>query len=217
MFKIAIFDLDGTLLNTIDDLANACNYALKEFSFPIHEVNKYKIFVGNGIYKLVERAVPNDKRDKETVLKVLGLFTDYYNKHMMDVTKPYEGIIELLDEIKRRNIKLAVVSNKKHEFTLEIVKKYFGNKFDMVIGHRENYKEKPDPTSVLEVLEEFSIEKSNCIYVGDSNIDIITANNAGVKSVGVTWGFRDEEELSKEGATYIVNNIKELRDIIIDN
>lgn len=217
MFKIAIFDLDGTLLNTIDDLANACNYALKEFSFPIHEVNKYKIFVGNGIYKLVERAVPNDKRDKETVLKVLGLFTDYYNKHMMDMTKPYEGIIELLDEIKRRNIKLAVVSNKKHEFTLEIVKKYFGNKFDMVIGHRENYKEKPDPTSVLEVLEEFSIEKSNCIYVGDSNIDIITANNAGVKSVGVTWGFRDEEELSKEGATYIVNNIKELRDIIIDN
>ena len=109
MFKVAIFDLDGTLLNTLDDLANACNYALNKFSFPTHEVEEYKKFIGNGIYKLVERAVPNNKKDKETVEKVLEIFSEYYNEHMIDMTKTYEGIITLLDELRLKGIKLAVV------------------------------------------------------------------------------------------------------------
>ncbi len=217
MFKVAIFDLDGTLLNTLDDLANACNYALNKFSFPIHEVEKYKKFIGNGIYKLVERALPDNKKDKETVEKVLSVFSDYYNEHMMDMTKPYEGILTLLDELSNKGLKLAVVSNKKHEFTIDIVKKYFGDRFHIVFGHRENYEAKPDPTSVLEVIDNFNILKSECIYIGDSNIDIITAKNAGVKCVGVTWGFRDKEDLVKEGANFLANNMDELRKIIINN
>ena len=217
MFKVAIFDLDGTLLNTLDDLANACNYALNKFSFPTHNVEEYKKFIGNGIYKLVERAVPNNKKDKETVEKVLKTFSDYYNEHMIDMTKPYDGIVDILDELRAKGIKLAVVSNKKHEFTIEIVKKYFGDRFDIVFGHRENYKEKPDPTSVLEVIEKLNILKSECIYIGDSNVDILTAKNAGVKSVGVSWGFRDREELANEGANYLADNNIELLNIILNS
>ena len=217
MFKVAIFDLDGTLLNTLDDLANACNYALNKFSFPTHNVEEYKKFIGNGIYKLVERAVPNNKKDKETVEKVLETFSNYYNEHMIDMTKPYDGIVDILDELRAKGIKLAVVSNKKHEFTIEIVKKYFGDRFDIVFGHRENYKEKPDPTSVLEVIEKLNILKSECIYIGDSNVDILTAKNAGVKSVGVSWGFRDREELANEGANYLADNNIELLNIILNS
>ncbi len=217
MFKVVIFDLDGTLLNTLDDLANACNYALNKFSFPTHNVEEYKKFIGNGIYKLVERAVPNNKKDKETVEKVLETFSDYYNEHMIDMTKPYDGIVDILDELRAKGIKLAVVSNKKHEFTIEIVKKYFGDRFDIVFGHRENYKEKPDPTSVLEVIEKLNILKSECIYIGDSNVDILTAKNAGVKSVGVSWGFRGREELANEGANYLADNNIELLNIILNS
>ena len=217
MFKVAIFDLDGTLLNTLEDLANACNHALNKFSFPTHNVEEYKKFIGNGIYKLVERAVPNNKKDKETVEKVLKTFSDYYNEHMIDMTKPYDGIIDILDELRAKGIKLAVVSNKKHEFTIEIVKKYFEDRFDIVFGHRENYKEKPDPTSVLEVIEKLNILKSECIYIGDSNVDILTAKNAGVKSVGVSWGFRGREELANEGANYLADNNIELLNIILNS
>ncbi|MDV4149584.1 HAD-IIIA family hydrolase [Clostridium sp. AL.422] len=217
MIKLAIFDLDGTLLNTLDDLANACNYALNKFSFPTHDVEKYKNFIGNGIYKLVERALPDNEKDRGTVEKVLKIFIDYYNEHMIDMTKPYDGIINTLDELRFKGIKLAVVSNKKHEFTMEIVKKYFGDKFDIVFGHRANYKEKPDPASVLEVIDKLNILKDECIYIGDSNIDIITARNAGVKSIGVSWGFRGKEELANEGADYLVDNTIELRSIIINN
>ena len=217
MFKVAIFDLDGTLLNTLDDLANACNYALNKFSFPTHNVEEYKKFIGNGIYKLVERAVPNNKKDKVTVEKVLKTFSDYYNEHMIDMTKPYDGIVDILDELRAKGIKLAVVSNKKHEFTIEIVEKYFEDRFDIVFGHRENYKEKPDPTSVLEVIEKLNILKSECIYIGDSNVDILTAKNAGVKSVGVSWGFRGREELANEGANYLADNNIELLNIILNS
>lgn len=217
MFKVAIFDLDGTLLNTLDDLANACNYALNKFNFPIHEVDKYKTFIGNGIYKLVERAIPEGKKDYETVTIVLKVFNEYYNEHMMDMTKPYDGIIELLDKLSINGIKLAVVSNKKHDFTIEIVNKYFEEKFDIVFGHRDNYKEKPDPASVLEVIEAFNVSKEECIYIGDSNVDIITARNAGVKSIGVSWGFRGKEELAREGADYLANNVVELKRIILND
>ncbi|MCF0148768.1 MAG: HAD family hydrolase [Clostridium sp.] len=217
MFKVAIFDLDGTLLNTLDDLANACNYALNKFSFPIHEVEKYKTFIGNGIYKLVERALPDNKKDRETVEKVLEVFSEYYNEHMMDMTKPYDGIIDLLDELRIKEIKLGVVSNKQHDFTIEIVNKYFGNRFNIVFGHRENYKEKPDPTSVLEMIEILGASKSECIYIGDSNVDIMTAKNSGVQNIGVSWGFRGKEELAKAGANYLADNTIELKNIIINN
>lgn len=215
MYKVAIFDLDGTLLDTIEDLANACNYALAKSFFSTYEVEQYKTFVGNGVYKLVERALPEISRDDETCNKVLNDFREYYNEHMIDMTKPYDGIIALLDKLKSEGIKLVVVSNKPHKYTIEIVNKYFNNKFDLVFGHRDGYNAKPDPVSVLEALKLLNLEKEECIYIGDSNVDIITARNAKVKSVGVLWGFRSEEELRNEGATYLVSSAEEIKKIIL--
>ena len=190
MIKSIIFDLDGTLLDTIEDLANACNYVLTTLGYKTHEVYKYKTFVGNGRYKLVERMLPEGNKDNETIEKALKLFDEYYEEHMVDMTKPYAGIIEMLEELILKNIKIAVVSNKPHEFTTEVVKNYFGERFEIVYGHRKNTAEKPDPSSVLEVIENFKVKKEECLYIGDSEIDINTAKNAGVKSVGVEWGFR---------------------------
>lgn len=215
MIKAVIFDLDGTLLNTIEDLANACNYALKQSKFPIHEVEKYKTFVGDGRYKLIERIVPQDFRTDETISKVLALFDEYYEAHMIDMTKPYQGVIELLDDLNNSGLKLAVVSNKPHEFTVEVVKKFFGDKLHITFGHRANTPTKPNPYSLIEAIELFNIEKHECVYVGDSNVDVETAKNAEVKSVGVAWGFRGAGELEEAGADYIVNTIEELRELIL--
>ena len=214
MIKSIIFDLDGTLLNTIEDLANACNYALTTLGYKTHEVEKYKTFVGNGIYKLVERMLPEDRRDMENIEKALKLFDTYYEKHMIDMTKPYDGIMEMLDSLINRGINIAVVSNKPHEFTTEVVKNYFGDRFKVVYGHKKNTKEKPDPWAVLEVIEEFNVNKDECLYIGDSEIDINTAKNAGVKSVGVEWGFRGKGELEAAGANYIVNKPEQILEIL---
>lgn len=214
MIKSIIFDLDGTLLNTIEDLANACNYALTTLGYKTHEVEKYKTFVGNGRYKLVERMLPEDRRDMENIEKALKLFDTYYEKHMIDMTKPYDGIMEMLDSLINIGINIAVVSNKPHEFTTEVVKNYFGDRFKVVYGHKKNTKEKPDPWAVLEVIEEFNVNKDECLYIGDSEIDINTAKNAGVKSVGVEWGFRGKGELEAAGANYIVNKPEQILEIL---
>ena len=214
MKKAIFFDIDGTLLNTIEDLANACNYALTTLGYKTHEVEKYKTFVGNGRYKLVERMLPEDRRDMENIEKALKLFDTYYEKHMIDMTKPYDGIMEMLDSLINRGINIAVVSNKPHEFTTEVVKNYFGDRFKVVYGHKKNTKEKPDPWAVLEVIEEFNVNKDECLYIGDSEIDINTAKNAGVKSVGVEWGFRGKGELEAAGANYIVNKPEQILEIL---
>lgn len=217
MIKAVIFDLDGTLLNTLEDLANACNYALKSCGFKVHNVNDYTRFVGNGRYKLIERIVPVEyKKDKEVINKVLSLFDEYYGEHMIDMTKPYDGINEMLEELKEKNIKLAVVSNKPHEFAGDVVKKYFDNKFEITYGQRENHPTKPDPKTVYEVMEYLGVNKNECIYVGDSDVDVNTAKNAQVKSVGVAWGFRGEGELKDAGADYIINKPSELMKLILE-
>ena len=215
MYKVVIFDLDGTLLNTIDDLANACNYALDTLSFPTHEVEEYKAFVGDGRYKLIERILPEKYRETEIINKVLALFDEYYEVHMLDMTKPYDGIIELLDNLIEMNLRLAVVSNKPHEFTIKVVKNFFNDRFKVIFGHRPNVPTKPDPATVFDVMKSFDVKPEECIYIGDSNVDIKTARNAGVKSIGVTWGFRSREELQAEGADTIVSNVSELKKIII--
>ncbi len=214
MINSIIFDLDGTLLNTIEDLANACNYALTTLGYKTHEVEKYKTFVGNGRYKLVERMLPEDNRSVENIEKALELFDSYYEKHMIDMTKPYDGIMEMLDCLISKSINIAVVSNKPHEFTTEVVKNYFGDRFEVVYGHKKNTKEKPDPWAVLEVIDKFKVNKDECLYVGDSEIDINTAKNAGVKSVGVEWGFRGKGELESAGANYIVNKPEQILEIL---
>ena len=216
MIKAAIFDLDGTLLNTLEDVVNACNYALKKCNFKTHSIEEYKVFVGDGRSKLIERIVPDEYRGNDEVKKkVLRLFDEYYSGHMLDMTKPYEGICEMLKSLKEKGVKLAVVSNKPDEFVGGIVKKYFGDTFEIVHGQRTNYPVKPDPTTVYEVIEYFGIKLNESIYVGDSNVDIYTAKNAKVKSIGVAWGFRGEEELREAGADYIVYDSNEITELIL--
>ena len=215
MYKVAIFDLDGTLLNTLKDLADACNFALRLYGFSEHQIDEYKYFLGNGVYKLVERALPMDKKDGETVDKVLTEFKKYYEKHKSDFTKPYDGIEELLIALKETEIKTAVVSNKPHEFAVEIVERYFGKFFDIVFGKREGYLAKPDPTTVIETLNYFKCKKEEAVYIGDSDVDMFTGKNAGLFSIGVAWGFRGARELSAAGANKIVYTSEELLSEII--
>ena len=216
MIKAAIFDLDGTLLNTLEDVVNACNYALKKCNFKTHSIEEYKVFVGDGRSKLIERIVPDEyKGNDEVKNNVLRLFDEYYSGHILDMTKPYEWICEMLKSLKEKGVKLAVVSNKPDEFVGGIVKKYFGDTFEIVHGQRTNYPVKPDPTTVYEVIEYFGIKLNESIYVGDSNVDIYTAKNAKVKSIGVAWGFRGEEELREAGADYIVYDSNEITELIL--
>ena len=217
MIKAIIFDLDGTLLDTLEDLANACNYGLRCCGFREHSVNDYTRFVGNGRYILIKRILPEEYKENEEVInKVLNYFDEYYGAHMIDMTKPYDGILEILQELKSRNIKLAVVSNKPHEFAVDVVKKYFNNTFDVVYGHRVNHKTKPDPEAVNEAIELFKVNKAECLYVGDSDVDIQTAMNAQVKSVGVAWGFRGTGELLEAGADYIINEPKKIMKCLME-
>ena len=215
MYKVAIFDLDGTLLNTLKDLADACNFALRSHGFSEHQIDEYKYFLGNGVYKLVERALPMDKKDGETVDKVLTEFKKYYEKHKSDFTKPYDGIEDLLIALKEAGIKTAVVSNKPHEFAVEIVERYFAKSFDIVFGKREGYLAKPDPTTVIETLNYFECKKEEAVYIGDSDVDMFTGKNAGLFSIGVAWGFRGARELSAAGANKIVYTSEELLSEII--
>ncbi len=215
MFTTAIFDLDGTLINSLTDLANACNYALNKFNYPPHELNKYKYFVGNGIYKLVERSVPEGLKDKNNVLKVKAIFDEYYAQHSMDNTRPYEGIIELIKTLKANNINRAVLTNKADPYAKEIVKNFFGDLIPTVVGQKPENKTKPAPDGVYDIIKILGINKEECIFIGDSNVDIQTANNAKIKSIGVLWGFRTKEELQAAGATYIVETPKEISNIIL--
>lgn len=215
MYKIAIFDLDGTLLDTLKDLADACNYALRINNYPEHEINKYKYFVGNGTYKLVERALPEDKRTEEVICKVLRDFNGYYEIHKNDSTKPYEGINDLLNKLKENGVETAVVSNKPHDFAVDIVNKYFKDKFNIVFGKRKDYPAKPDPISVLEVIDKLNATKEEVIYIGDSNVDMYTGKNAEIYTVGVAWGFRGSDELISAGADEIAYNTEELLNKII--
>lgn len=215
MYKAVIFDLDGTLLDTLEDLANACNYALKDSGLKTHEIEKYKRFVGDGRFKLIERIISKEDNTEELFNKVLKLYDEYYLEHMVDETKPYDGICNLLDELIDLDIKLCVVSNKPHEFTEKMVKKYFENRIHIAYGQRPNYKTKPDPETIFEVIQTLGIGKEECIYVGDSNVDMQTAKNAGVVSIGVSWGFRGRQELEEVGADFVVDNVSELRNTIL--
>ena len=215
MIKAVIFDLDGTLLNTLEDLANASNFALRSCGYNEHPIKDYIRFIGSGRYILMKRILPEeDKNNEEAIEKVLKLFDEYYGEHMHDTTKPYDGIYELIKELKIKNIKLAVVSNKPDEFAGETVNRYFGNYFEITYGQRPNHAVKPDPKTVYEVMEYLNVTKEECIYVGDSDVDMKTAQNAGVKSIGVAWGFRGEEELKSAGADYIIRTPQELVNLL---
>lgn len=191
MKKLVIFDLDGTLLNTIADLAHSTNYALNKLGYPTHEIEKYNFMVGNGIDKLFERALPEGEKSKENVLRVRKEFVPYYDIHNADDSRPYPGIPELLSYLQDAGIQITVASNKYQAATQKLIDHYFPEiHFTAVFGQREGIKVKPNPTVVFDILEVAKVTKEEVLYVGDSGVDMQTAANAGVTVCGVTWGFR---------------------------
>jgi phosphoglycolate phosphatase len=208
MKKLVIFDLDGTLLNTIADLANSTNYALKVLGYPIHEPDKYNFMVGNGINKLFERALPDGEKTEENVLRVRQEFVPYYDQHNADKSRPYPGVTELLETLQTAGMQLAVASNKYQAATEKLIAHYFPNiKFTAVFGQREGIPVKPDPIIVKEILQIAKVQED----VGDSGVDMQTAINAGVTSCGVTWGFRPRTELESFHPDHIVDNAEEIK------
>lgn len=208
-YKLVIFDLDGTILDTLSDLTDSTNYALNQHNYPKRSIEEVRSFVGNGIGKLIERAVPEGTSPDET-LKVLDDFRTHYAKHCADKTKAYDGIFELIEALKKSNHLTAVVSNKADFAVQDLCNQYFPNIFDYVVGEREHIRRKPAPDSVLEVLNQLKVQKSDAVYVGDSEVDIKTAQNAGMDVISVTWGFRDREELLSQGTQTIVETPEEI-------
>ena len=215
MFQTVIFDLDGTLLDTIGDLAAAGNLVCRENGWPEHTVAEYKQMVGGGIPNLVERFSPATCRSPLMIMSTLARFKEHYSDHNMDLTAPYAGILELLAALKRKGIKAAVCSNKAHEFTCRMVEHYFPGLFPVVEGKREGVPLKPDPTVVRGILEQLGADSAATLYVGDSAVDMKTAKNAGLTACGVTWGFRSREERAAEEPAHIGDSAAQLRALIL--
>lgn len=211
MKRLVIFDLDGTLLNTIADLAHSTNYALEKNGFPTHEVSEYNYFVGNGINKLFERALPEEAHDEAHILLIRKDFLIHYDKHNMDLSRPYPGIPELLATLHERGLLLAVASNKYQAATRALVAHFFPEiPFTAVFGQREGVPTKPDPQIVYDILAQAGASKEETLYVGDSNVDMQTAINAGVTACGVSWGFRPRVELERFSPRYIADKAEEI-------
>lgn len=215
MKQLVIFDLDGTLLNTIDDLGNATNYALRTCGYPEHALKAYPMFVGNGVSKLIERALPEDARSEENVLTLRRHFTEYYDGHCTDATKPYPGIPELLDELKARGIAAAVASNKYQAATETLIHHFFPDMpWVAVEGHKPDFPTKPDPSIVFAILAKHPTPKADTLYVGDSGVDMETARRACIESVGVSWGFRNVSELRRYYADHIVSDPDDIIELL---
>ena len=214
--RLAIFDLDGTLLDTVADLANATNQALAQCGYPTHPTDAYYQFVGNGINKLFYRALPEEARTEENVLRIRSLFVPYYNEHNADDSRPYPGVSELLRELQAQGIQVAVASNKYQQATVKLVGHFFPDiRFAAVYGQREGVAIKPNPTIVADILNDTDISRVDTIYIGDSGVDMQTARNAEVESIGVSWGFRSVEELIDNGAEHIVHRAEEIAALIL--
>lgn len=210
MKKLVIFDLDGTLLNSLSDLAEATNFALEKHGFPQHELCKFNYFVGNGVVKLIERALPEDKRDEETLNAVLADFKEYYAVHSDDSTNVYDGIKETLSALHDKGVKLAVATNKPDEFTKPLISEIFGELFDCVQGSVPELSPKPDPAIALAIMKTLGISPEDALFVGDTNIDIKTGKSAGIETVGCLWGYRTREELTEAGAEHIIETPSEI-------
>ena len=214
MIKAVLFDLDGTLANSIEDLACSTERSLEKLGFPGHELAEYKYFVGDGIPKLIERALPESRRDEKTITTCLELFMEDYRVHYHDKTKAYDGVREMLADLKKNGLKLAVISNKAQEMAEKVVTNLFGDVFDFVAGKREGYKTKPDPALTLLVINSLGVSPAECILAGDSGMDMAAAVNAGALPVGVLWGFRTAEELRENGAEYLMSAPAEITELI---
>ena len=208
MYRAVLFDLDGTLTNTLEDIAFAMNRALRMHGLPEHPVEKYRYLVGSGAKKLAQRAVGERADLAESVLQT---YQAYYQEHNLDKTAPYAGITEMLAELQRRGVKLCVFSNKPHADTCRVVAHFFpGVAFAAVRGQMEGVPVKPDPAGALALAEQLGVAPADFLYLGDTDVDMLCARNAGMQPVGVTWGFRDEEELRAAGAQRLIHHPMEL-------
>jgi len=215
MKSLLIFDLDGTLLDTVGDLATSTNYALTLCGFPTHETSAYRFFIGNGINKLFEKALPEGSKTTENILLVRQHFLEYYGAHNSELTVPYSGITELLQNLQNKGIKLAVASNKYHKATVILIQHFFPEiRFAAVFGQREGIPTKPDPMIIHDILAITKVNKNEVLYVGDSGVDMQTAQNAGIDAAGVTWGFRPRAELEEFSPKYFVDEPSEILGII---
>lgn len=217
MYHTVIFDLDGTLLNTIEDMADAGNWVCRKHGWPEHTVAEYKTMVGHGIPNLVERFSPEEFRSPLLMANTMAEFCSYYGVHNLDKTAPYDGIHEMLKALKTAGVKMAVYSNKADEFTRVIVEHFFPGVFDIVRGNIPGTPMKPDPTGVYGILKEMGADPANSMFVGDSIVDIRTGHHAGMKGCGVGWGFRPKSALADSGADALVDTAEELRQIIMSN
>lgn len=213
-YKMVIFDMDGTILNTLEDLADSVNFALRVYHMPERTIEEVRRFVGNGIKKLVERAVPDNTPEKET-REVFETFQDYYRKHCAVKTRPYEGVIETIQALRKNGIRTAVVSNKADYAVKSLCEEYFYGLFDVAIGETEDRRRKPYPDSVYAALEQVHLELEEAVYVGDSEVDFQTAKNAGMDVIMVGWGFRDEGYMKEQGAEFVIHNPNEILDYVL--
>ena len=208
-YKTYIFDLDGTLLDTLNDLHASCNYALRTHGMPERSVEEVRQFVGNGVRKLMERAIPNGL-DNPLFEDTLQTFRQHYLLHNLDTTRPYPGIMEMLGKLKEQGKNIAVVSNKFYTATQDLCKHFFGDTIQVAIGEREDIKKKPAPDTVLEALRQLQATKQDAVYVGDSDVDVETARNSGIPCISVLWGFRSKSFLLSHGATTFIESPSEL-------
>ena len=213
MYSTYIFALDGTLLDTLTDLAASCNYALRTHGMPEHSIDDVRRFVGNGVRKLMERAIPDGDANPDFEA-TFATFREHYMVHSLDTTKPYPGIMDALAELKARGCRLAVVSNKMMAATVELCKYFFPETIEVAIGENEaeGIRKKPAPDTVFAALKQLGVSGDNAVYVGDSDVDLATANNSGLPCISVLWGFRDREFLLDHGATTFITSPKELLD-----
>lgn len=213
--KLVVFDLDGTILNTLADLAYSVNDALEKCGFPVHAMEAYKHFVGNGVNKLLERSLPDNRKTPDDIARLKALFLACYEVHNMDRTEPYTGVHALLQSLQSNGFLLAVASNKYQAATEKLIRRFFPDcSFAAVLGQREGVPVKPNPAIVFDILRMTGVSPEETLYIGDSGVDMATAFNSGVTSVGVTWGFRPREELEAAGACHIADSTDDIMRII---
>jgi phosphoglycolate phosphatase len=208
-YKTYIFDLDGTLLDTLNDLHASCNYALRTHGMPERSLEEVRQFVGNGVKKLMERAIPNGL-ENPLFEETLQTFRQHYLLHNLDTTLPYPGIMEMLQQLKAQGKRIAVVSNKFYAATQDLCKHFFGDTIQVAIGEREDIKKKPAPDTVLEALRQLQVTRQDAVYVGDGEVDVETARNSGIPCISVLWGFRSKSFLLSHGATTFIETPNEL-------
>ncbi len=212
-YKLLIFDMDGTILNTLDDLTDTTNYALMQHKLPTHTLEEVRMMVGNGLAVLIEKAVPEGS-DQVLKDKVLATYLSYYKEHCADKSRPYEGICEMIQKARDMGYKTAVVSNKTDAAVQSLCEDYFKGLFDASIGDKEGVRRKPYPDGVEAVLEMLKVDKTDAVYIGDSDVDIMTAKNSGLDLIGVSWGFRGRDFLKEHGAQIIIDRAEQIFDFI---